>query len=129
MAPCILIAFKDIPRDIPLGEVWPDLRRRLRRAIELELLGHTLDGRLRFSAHEDEEPIVPEAVAEAAHLSLELAESLQFLTPKAQAFLLEYHGVGGVGHEAMARRLRISDDTLRQRASRLLRKVKHNILP
>ena len=67
---------------------------------------------------------MPEAVAEAAHLSLELAESLQFLTPEEQAFLLEYHGVGGAGHKAMARRLRISDDTLRQRASRLLRKLR-----
>jgi len=124
VAPYIFLAFKDIPRDIPLGEVWPDLRRRLRRAIELDLLGYTLDGRLRFSAHEDEEPIVPEAVAEAVHLSLELAESLQLLTPDEQAFLLKYHGVGGAGHMPMARRLRISDDALRQRASRLLRKLK-----
>lgn len=127
VAPYILMALEDIAQDIPLSEVWPVLRRRLRRAIELDLLGHTLDGRLRFSAHEGEEAIVPEAVAEAADLSLELAHSLQVLTPEAQAFLLEYRGVGGAGHKAMARRLRISDDSLRQRASRLLRKVKQSL--
>lgn len=124
VAPYILMAFEDIPRDIPLSEVWPDLRRRLRRAIELDLLGHTLDGRLRFSADAGEEPIVPEAVAEAADLSLELAHSLQILTPEAQGFLLEYHGAGSAGHKAMARRLGISDENLRQGASRLLRKLR-----
>lgn len=124
VAPYIYIAFKDIPRDIPLREVWPHLRRRLRRAIELDLLGYTLDGRLRFSAHEDEEPIVPEAVAEAAHLSLELAESLQILTPEEQAFLLEYRRAGSAGRKALAKRLGVRYDTLRQRASRLLRKLK-----
>ena len=123
-APAILLAFEAIPGDTPLAEVWRELRRRVRAEIERDLLGRTLDSRTQDSIVGDAEPAALQELMHAVDLRLDDLVALQVLEPAERDLLIAYKSVDSAGHIALARRLGISNGTLRQRASRSLQKVK-----
>ena len=121
-APAILLSFKAIPGDTPLTEIWRELRRRVRAEIERDLLGRTLDSKTEGPIAGDAEPAAPQELMHAVDLRLDDLAALQRLEPAERDLLIAYKSVGSAGRKALAKRLDISSDTLRQRASRYLRK-------
>ena len=123
-APAIILAFETIPGDTPLDEVWRKLRCRVRAEIERDLLSRTVDRKTEVPIAGDAEPTAPQELMYAGELKLDDLAALQHLEPAEKDLLIEYYGVGSAGRKALAKRLGVSYDSLRQRASRLLRKLK-----
>jgi len=126
-APAMFDGFGAIPPDTPLGQVWPEFRRRLRASIERDLLGQTLDRKAVDSLSEARELPTPEALIEAAHLRLDDLAAFQRLDPADQDLLREYHSGSNAERKAMAERMGIPPASLRQRVSRATRRARRSI--
>ncbi len=112
--------------DCTLGEAFVVMRRRLRSAIERDLLGRTLDSgdvAEKLMLDPSEGRATPEEILEFAELRLDFLLALEKLPAEDRILLCEYVDPS-CDRRALAQRRNISYDALRQRVSRIQKTIR-----
>ena len=119
----ILEAVAELPDDTLLSEVWPSLRRRIRPAIETDLIGRTLDMKAKTVGLDALAFSVPSHTRESP-LLLDLAAALQTLSAQDRDILFRYAEASPAERRAQAASLGITPEALRQRVAAIRRRLR-----
>jgi len=124
--PSLWTAIAGMPEELPMNEVYDYVRRAVRRAVETELLGHTLDAeRYVVSLDEWSDPRVPlvDDIMASCDARLDGLLLLRDLSDDDCELLFAIY-VDGVGADLLAADLNITAPALRQRAHRAVHRVR-----
>jgi hypothetical protein len=117
----LFIAVRELSIETPILELYVCCRRRLRVAIERDLIGRTLDSGDPVAKLQIDPPM-PEEILELAELRVDALVALAKLPPEDAVVILAYHL--SADRQALAAELGISHANLRQRASRIQRRLR-----
>ena len=119
----ILEAVAELTDDTLLTEVWPSLRRRIRPAIETDLIGRTLDMKAKIVGLNAAAFSVHSQTRESPQF-LDLAAALQTLSPQDRDILRGYAEASSAERRAQAASLGITPEALRQRVAAIRRRLR-----